>query len=200
VVAEGAAKPELEWAPTVTSASLETIAGRTSFTRQMAEDAPAVRSFINGELQRAVATKVEAQAKAAVIAATLPTATGPTGAGVSGAIRQGIATVQAAGYNPNAVIMHPDDAVLIDIESMTQFRGDPYWGLSPVYNTAATEGIVTVGDFKSGVQHYRRNSVSLYVTDSHASNFSLNILDALAEQRCKTVVTRSAALVEATAA
>jgi hypothetical protein len=200
VVAEGAAKPTLEWAPSVTSSSLDTVAGRTSFTRQMAEDLPAVRSFINGELQREVERKVEAEAKAAVIAATLPTVTGPADTGVSGAIRAGIATVQAAGYNANAVIMDPADAVDIDIESMTMFRGDPYWGLNVVFDVAATAGVVTVGDFKSAVQHYRRNSVQLYVTDSHASNFSLNILDALAEQRCKTVVTRPAALVEATAA
>jgi hypothetical protein len=36
------------------------------------------------------------------------------------------------------------------------------------------------------------------MTDSHAGNFALNIIDALAEQRSKTVVTRPAALCKAT--
>jgi HK97 family phage major capsid protein len=199
IVPEKGSKPELEWEPNVESSSLDTIAGRTSFTRQLAEDAPAVRSFIDGELQREVSRKVEAEAKAALGAATLPTASGPAGAGVSGAIRAGKAAVQAAGFSPNAVVMSADDAVAIDIASMSSFRGDPYWGLTPVIDPDASAGTVTVGDFKAGVQHYRRNAVQLYVTDSHGTHFAENILDALAEQRCKTVVTRPAALVEATA-
>ena len=199
VVAEGAKKPELEWEPTVTSSSLNTIAGTTSFTRQLAEDASAVTSFINGELQREVTKKVEAEAKAALAAATLPTAAGPAGAGVSGAIRAGKAAVQAAGYNPNAVLMSAEDSVDVDIASMALFRGDPYWGLTPVIDPDATSGTVTVGDFKAGVQHYRRNSVQLFLTDSHADAFVYNIIWALAEQRAKTVVTKPAALVEVTA-
>src|SRR5680860_36347 len=100
VVAEKASKPEIEWAPSVTSASLDTIAGRTSFTRQIAEDAAAVISFINGELQAEVSRKVEAEAKAALAAATLPAVTGPAGKGLLGAIRAGMAEVQGAGYSP----------------------------------------------------------------------------------------------------
>lgn len=199
VVAPGATKPELEWKPTVTSASLDTIAGRTSFHRSMAEDMSAVQSFINGELQREVSRKVEKEARAAVAAATLPTATGPADSGISGAIRAGMAVVEAAGYTSNAAIVHPNDAVAIDIASMAMFRGDPYWGLQIVHDPEATEGVVTLGDFASAVQHYRRNAVQLYVTDSHSTHFAENILDALAEQRAKTVVTRAAALVEVTA-
>lgn len=199
VVAPGATKPELEWVPNVTSSSLDTIAGRTSFHRSMAEDMSAVQSFINGELQREVSRKVEKEARAAVAAATLPTATGPADSGISGAIRAGMAVVEAAGYTSNAAIVHPNDAVAIDIASMGQFRGDPYWGLRIVHDPEATEGVVTLGDFASAVQHYRRNAVQLYVTDSHSTHFAENILDALAEQRAKTVVTRPAALVEVTA-
>jgi HK97 family phage major capsid protein len=199
VVAEGAKKPELEWKPTVTSSSLDTIAGTTSFTRQLAEDASAVTSFLNGELQREVTKKVEAEAKAALAAATLPTANGPADAGVSGAIRAGKAAVQAAGYNPNAVLMSASDSVDVDISSMALFRGDPYWGLTPVIDPDAADGTVIVGDFKAGVQHYRRNSVQLFLTDSHADAFVYNIIWALAEQRAKTIVTKPAAMVEVSA-
>jgi len=200
VVAEGAAKPTLEWKPVVTSSSLDTIAGTTSFTRQLAEDASAVQSFINGELQREVTKKVEAEAKAALAAATLPTATGPADAGVSGAVRAGKAAVQAAGYNPNGFLISSDDLVGVDIAGMAMFRGDPYWGLTPVVDPEMSAGDdIIVGDFKAGVQHYRRNSVQLFLTDSHADAFVHNILWALAEQRCKTIVTKPAAMVSVSA-
>jgi hypothetical protein len=200
VVAPGATKPELEWEPSVTSSSLDTVAGRTSFHRSLAEDASAVVSFINGELQREVTRKVEAEAKAALAAATLPTATGPAGAGVSGAIRAGKAAVQAAGYSPNGFLVASEDLIEIDIASMTMFRGDPYWALQPIIDPEMSAGDpIIVGDFKAGVQHYRRNTVQLFSTDSHSTHFAENILDVLAEQRCKTVVARPAALVEVAA-
>jgi HK97 family phage major capsid protein len=199
VVGEGLGKPEVEWEPTVVPASLENIAGRTSFTRQLAEDGPAVVSYINGELQRDVTVKAEANAKAVLAAATLPTKTGPAGKGIAGAIRAGKAVVEAAGFVPNAFLIHSDDLVDLDLASFNQFRGDPYFGMTPVVDPSATKGTVIVGDFKAGVQHYRRSNVQLYMTDSHDGNFALNILDALAEQRSKTVVTRPAALCKATA-
>jgi HK97 family phage major capsid protein len=199
VVPEAGKKPELSWKPTVTSSSLDTIAGTTSFTRQLAEDASAVTSFINGELQREVTKKVEAEAKAALAAATLPSGAGPADAGVSGAIRVGKAMVQAAGYSPSVVVMSSDDSVAVDIASMGQFRGDPYWGLTPVIDPDATDGTVLVLDGKAAIQHYRRNNVQLFLTDSHADAFVYNILWALAEQRCKTVVTKPAAGAEVTA-
>lgn len=198
VVGEGLGKPEVEWEPTVVPASLENIAGRTSFTRQLAEDGPAVVSYINGELQRDVTVKAEAQAKAVLAAATIPTATGPAGKGVTGAIRKGKAVVEAAGFTPNVVLIHSDDMVDLDIASAGQYRGDPYFGLTPIVDPAAVAGTVIVGDFKAGVAHYYRSAVQLYMTDSHEGNFALNIIDALAEQRSKTVVTRPAALCKAT--
>jgi hypothetical protein len=200
IVAEGAKKPELSWKPSVTSSSLVTVAGTTSFTRQLSEDASAVTSFLNGELQREVSKKVEAEAKAALAAASLASVTGPAGAGASGAIRAGKAAVQAAGYTPNGFLISSDDLVAVDIAGMSMFRGDPYWGLTPVVDPDLDAGDpITVGDFKAGVQHYRRNNVQLFLTDSHADAFVYNIIWALAEQRCLTVVTKPAALVEVTA-
>jgi hypothetical protein len=200
IVPEGGLKPTLEWEPKVTSSSLDTVAGTTNFTRQLAEDASAVTSFINGELQREVSKKVEAEAKAALAAATLPTATGPAGTDITGAIRAGKAAVQAQGYNPNGFLISSDDLVSVDLAGMSMFRGDPYWGLSPVVDPSMDAGDpIVVGDFKAGVQHYRRNNVQLFLTDSHADAFVHNIIWALAEQRCKTIVTKPAALVEVTA-
>jgi HK97 family phage major capsid protein len=199
VVGEGLTKPEVEWEPTVLPTTLDNIAGRTSFTRQLAEDGPAVVAYINGELQADVLRKAEQEAKAAINAATLPAVVGPAGTGLSGAIRAGKAAVVNAGYAPNAFLIHSDDLVALDLASVENFRGDPYWGMTPVVDPNATLGTVIVGDFKAGVSHYQRSSVALYLTDSHGTHFAENIIDALAEQRSKTVVTRPAALAEATA-
>lgn len=200
-VAEKAAKPPAEYAPTVTPATLDMIAVYTQLTRQLVEDAPAVRSLIDGELQREVLVKEESEAAAALAAATLPTATVPFGESLLSAIRVGIGTVQAAGYNPNAVLVNPADWATLDIAILGGTMAGPvintnYWGLSVIADNAQPLGTATVGDFRAGVQHYTRSGVSLYITDSHADTFLSNVFTILAERRSKTLVTRPAALVE----
>lgn len=206
VVPEGTLKPSVEWVPTVTSASLATIAAHTSFTRQLAEDAVAVRNFLTNELQNEVRRELEEQAASAIAGATLPTATGPAGKGVLGAIRAGIAEVQALGFTPNAFLVNSDDLVDLDLAVMATAGTAPnqtnsFWGLRPVVAPAGVvaAGTVIVGDFRRGVDHYQRTGVQLYLTDSHGENFRLNILDAIAEARALTKVVRPDALVEVTA-
>jgi hypothetical protein len=202
VVPEGATKPSAEWAPVVTPATLDNVAVWTQLTRQLIEDAPAVRDLINGELRREVLIREEALAAAALIAATLPTA---DGAGdLMAGIRVGMATVQAAGYTPRHALINPADWAALDIAILGGTLMGPtvnssYWGLSLIASGSQPVGTVTVGDLNAGVQHYVRSGVSLYITDSHSSTFVENIFTALAERRAKTLVTRPAALCEVTA-
>lgn len=203
VVPEGTLKPSIEWAPTVTSRSLVTIAAHTNITRQLAEDSAAVRSFLTNQLQNEVRRTVEAEAVAAVGAAAVPTATGPAGTGLLGAIRKGIAEVQANGFTPNGFLVNADDLIGLDLAVMATAGTGPdqrnaFWGLRPVADTAGivTPGEVLVGDFRAGIQHYSRNAVQLFMTDSHAENFRLNILDFIAETRALTAVVRPDALVK----
>ena len=203
IVPEKGAKPSAEWAPTVVPGTLDTIAVYTQLTRQMVEDAAAVRSLIDSGLRREVLLKEELEAAAALVAAVLPTATGET---LLAAIRVGIAEVQGAGYNPSAALINPMDWADLDIHMLehsnvgTQVTYQTYWGLRLISSPAQPVGTVTVGDFNSGVQHYVRSGVSLYITDSHADTFLSNVFTLLAERRTKTVVTRPAALCEVTAA
>jgi HK97 family phage major capsid protein len=199
-VAEKAPKPSVEFEPTVTPYTLDTIAAYTQLTRQLIEDAPAVRSTIDSELRREIALKLEAEAAAALVAATLPTAQGAT---LLAGIRKGVGVVQAAGYNPNAVILNPADWADLDIDVFTgtlngAVIGQRFWGLTPIAAPSQPAGTATVGDMSAGVQHYSRTGISLYVTDSHADTFLANVFTLLAEARAKTVVTRPAALVECT--
>jgi hypothetical protein len=203
IVPEKGAKPSAEWAPTVTPATLDNIAVYTQLTRQMVEDAAAVRSLIDSGLRREVLLKEELEAAAALVAATLPTADG-AGDLLAG-IRIGIAEVQGNGYNATAALINPMDWANLDVHLLDhQSVGEAsvhfnYWGLRLISSPAQPEGTVTVGDFNAGVQHYVRSGVALYITDSHADTFLSNVFTLLAERRTKTLVTRPAALCEVTA-
>jgi len=201
VVPEGSPKPSAEFVPTVVSLTLDTIAAYTQMTRQMIEDAPAVRSSIDGQLRREVAIKIEAEAAAAIAGATLPTAEGND---LLSAIRAGVGAVQAAGYRPNAVLLNPADWADLDINVFGSTLNGPvigqsFWGLRPIAANSQPAGTATVGDMGAGVQRYARTGISLYVTDSHADTFLSNVFTLLAEARGKTIVTRPNALVECTA-
>lgn len=200
VVPEGSLKPSMEFAPTVDSFVLDTIAVWTSATRQLLEDAPAIRAKIDSELRREVVRKMESEATAVLAGATLPTTSGAT---LLAGIRKGIGVVQAAGFTPNAVLLNPSDFADLDIEVfgstlLGPSRSGSFWGIRPVPSNDQPVGTVTVGDFSTAIQRYVRSGVSLYITDSHADLFLKNVFVLLAEARAKTVVTRPDALVTVT--
>lgn len=202
VVAEKAEKPPIEYEPQVTADTLDNIAAYTQLTRQMIEDYPSVRAFIDGDLRYQIAKKEEAQIAAAMVAATLPTAEGDD---LLAAIRMGMATVQSAGYSPNSVVLNPEDAAELDISVMGVTVGGPvtqngYWGLRPITASSQPAGTATVGDLRAGVSKFVRQSIGLYVTDSHAETFLSNVFTLLAERRSLANVTRPAALCECGAA
>lgn len=203
-VAEKAPKPSAEYAPTVTPDTLDMIAVYTQLTRQLIEDQAAVRSYIDGALRADVMRAEEAEAAAVLAAATLPAAVVTTGASLLESIRVGIGTVQGAGYTPNAVLLNPADWAALDIGVMGVTVSGPqlsasFWGLRPVSAASQPAGIATVGDFRTGTNHFVRSGVSLYVTDSHADTFLSNVFTLLAERRSKTAVIRPAAFCECAA-
>jgi hypothetical protein len=200
-VAEKSAKPSAEWGPVVTPSTLDNFAVYTQLTRQMIEDFPAVRSLIDGELQRDVARAEEADA-AAVLAAASASIPDVTNADLLASIRMGIGAVEAAGYQASAVLLNPEDWAEMDVSIMGNTLGGPtsqqrFWGLTPISSSGQTAGTAVVGDFRSAVHHYYRSAISLYITDSHADTFLSNVFTLLAERRSKTVVVRPQALVEA---
>lgn len=201
VVAEKGNKPSVEFNPTVTADALDNIAAYTQLTRQLIEDAPAVRDMINGELVREIRREEEAQVAAAITAATLPTA---AGADLLASIRVGVGTVQAAGYAPNAVLLNPADWADMDNVVMGSTLNGPtrnqtFWGLTPIPSTAQAAGTAVVGDFRTAITQFYRSEIALYITDSHASTFLANVFTLLAERRSLAAVTRPQALVEVAA-
>lgn len=203
VVAEGAAKPEAAVTLTPKSATLDTIAHWVQITRQALEDASYIRSLLEGKLRRGLLAKVEADMATAIDAAITQTATTSIAAGgtLLKSIRVGVGKVEAAGYNPNAVLLNPTDYATLDIDVMGTtdtgpVRAATFWGLTPVASASVPAGKAFVGDFQAGATLFDRGSTNVFLTDSHASLFISNILVILAEARAKSVVDQPVAICE----
>lgn len=201
IVAEGALKPEANFAPTPQTASLNTIAHHKPITRQALEDIPRVQSIVETALRQGITAKLEADAAAAVNGGTYGTTTGTE---MLPAIRQALGEVQARGYaQANAVLLNPADWASLDIAVMVESVDGPvrvpsYWGLRPIAAPTVAVGTAFVGDFKAGVVQFERNTASVYMTDSHDDYFLRNILVILAETRALSVVAQPAAIQEVT--
>jgi hypothetical protein len=195
VVAEGALKPEATIGSELETINLSTVAHWVSATRQVLEDSPALRSYIDTMLMRGVYKKLDGLAGAALTGATLPVATATD---LVSAIRLGIGEVQAAGFSPSLVVMNPADYADMDVAMLSKtLDGDrvraTYWGLEVVASSQVAAGNAYVGDFAAGTAFFDRNVASLYVTDSHASNFTSNIITILGEARAAAIISNTAA-------
>jgi Phage capsid family len=201
-VAEGAEKPEATYSPVLREGTLDTYAHHIPLTRQALQDIPRVQAVVQNALLRGVWLKAEAAAAAALVAATFPTATHDS---LLEAIRVGLAQNQSDGWATDAVVLNPFDYAEIDIDLLTKTLNgaraeSPVWGLRVIPAAAVAPGTAYVGDLKSGMTLFDRNVTSIYMTDSHASEFTSNIIRLLGEGRMKTVVDRPEAIVECTVA
>jgi hypothetical protein len=146
-------KPSIEYGPSVTSDTLDTIAGWTKLTRQMIEDYASVRDYIDGELRREVYMKEEAEAVAALNAAH----------GRSRRDRRGSAGFDPRRYRRSAVEgLQPDrrhaEPGGLGGPRQHDSRRDPqrpagsatYWGLTVIPAASQPAGGALVGDFRVG--------------------------------------------------
>lgn len=216
-VAEGAAKPEATFTFTEDVAPVRTIAHWVPITRQAAEDNPTMVGYINGRLAYGLELRLDGQILAGN--GTAPNIRGiinTSGVGTytPGAaearvitIRKAITIAQLAEYQPDAVVLHPNDWQSIELDQDTtgawrvsqnvQNSLTPrIWGLNVVVTTAITTATYLVGAFKLGATLWERHGVRLLMSDSHASNFTSNILVLLAELRAALTVWRPAAFVK----
>jgi HK97 family phage major capsid protein len=203
VTAEGSAKTEAAVTPSLKTVSLDTIASWAQYSRQFGEDAPGLVDFLNANLSRGILDKREALAAAALTGdASIPVTANTTGTLLQG-IRRAIASVQTAGYKPNAVALNPQDYAGIDIELLGKIvmgvgsgpqQGMQYWGVVPIPVGAVPSGTAFVGDFTTAMVELVRSEVQVYTTDSHASTFTSNVLTTLVECRTKPIVHRAEAL------
>lgn len=213
VVAESAAKLAVEFTSTEVSGTLTKSAYILDVTQETLEDEPQARTILSSWLTAGVQRKIENDAAAAVVAGSgyLTVATPATG-NAAQAIRLSIATLQANGLTANAALINPTDWANLDLymfgaagsNSQSVVQSNP-WGVQLIAVNAVAAGTVYVGDFKAGLLHIQRSSVSVDITDSGMSvettprdRFTHNLYGLRAEARYKTLVQQPKAICKAT--
>jgi HK97 family phage major capsid protein len=110
--------------------------------------------------------------------------------------------------NPDGAIFHPLDWQDIRLLKTTDGRyiwGEPsemgperIWGLNVVKTTAMTQNTALIGAFQYATQVFRRNEMTLAVSDQHSDFFIKNQMMLRAEERLALVVYRPTALCSVT--
>lgn len=202
-VAEGSAKPQAGPTLAVVTEPIRTVAAWVNLTRQVAADSPQVRDYLDGRLRYSVKRRADGQ----VISGdgTSPNISGLTDrSGIVTyapaaaearyvSIRHAIRLMEDVESVPEIVILNPADAELFDlsnstsaglhaVENMAGSGARTSWGLTQVRSTAVTAGTAVLVD-PMAVAVLDRQQVTAYMTDSHASNFTSNILTLLLEAR-----------------
>lgn len=220
-VAESAAKPEATMATTLLTAPVRTLAVHMPVTEQQLQDVPQIQSMIDNELLNDLARLEEKQfmygsgagenlqgilplAGVPLIARTAPLATQNLDR-----IKIGSTDVMIAGYEPNAVAIHPIDwegIVLLkatDNNYLWQVVTDPQtgqqrvWGLAVVETTAMKnpanlQRYLLVGDFVRGATVFDRQAASVQVGWINAQ-FTQNLRTVRAEERLAFAIKRPTA-------
>jgi HK97 family phage major capsid protein len=227
-VTEGAAKPEATFTLTLKTDTTATIAHFVNITRQALDDDLQMRGYIEGRLTFGLLKRLNGQilngnGTAPNLRGILNTSgLGAYTAGTATekaivSIRKAKTVAQLSEYDPDTVVLNPVDWEAVELTSATdgslimapqaQALGGqtPVWGLRPVITTAitgttfgTTGGTFLVGGMREAVTLWERTGVQIFITDSHASNFTSNILTLLAEMRAALSVWRPLAIVKGT--
>lgn len=208
VVAEKASKPTSYIEFDKTTVPVEKLATLLQVSDEMLEDAPAVASYINSRLALFVKRAEEAYLLTKLddnVSATAAAGDLTGGTTRFDAIFAGIVDVRTnGGLEPDAVILHPIDhaemTISKDAVNGQYFSGGPYvapaqnpWGLRAVVTQAQTQNTGIVGAFREGAQVWRRGGLTVEATNSHGTNFALNVTAIRAEERLALTVYRPAA-------
>lgn len=225
-VAEGGTKPESTIAFELKSDSTRTIAHWVNFGRQVLADESQIQGYVEGRLTYGLLKKINEQVLAGdgvapnlrgiVNTSGIGTYTAPAAEDPLISVRKARTVAELSEYYPDAVVMNPVEWERIELSTDLngQFRvvganvaggATPrIWGLNVVLSVKLTASIVgtggkfLVGAFREGATLWERNGVETYLTDSHASNFTANLITLLVEIRAVLSVWRPKAFVYGT--
>jgi len=209
-VTEGSAKPQAGITTQLNTETIATIAAWANITRQAAADVPMIQGYLDGRLRYSLKRRLDSQiingnGTAPNIRGLLNRSgilTYAPGAAEQRAIsiRKGITLMENAESVPEIVVLNPSDAETFDLTNSAAaglhavdwsadgrggFQQSPSrtaWGLVQVHSTAITAGTAMLLD-PLAVSILDRMTPTAYMTDSHASNFTANILTLLLELR-----------------
>jgi HK97 family phage major capsid protein len=212
-VAEGAAKPESTLAFEELTSPVRKLATWLPVTDEAFSDVPALRSYVNNRLRIFLNQVEEDQLlNGDGIAPNLEGILNVTGIQtyalsaepIPDAIHKGMTLIWTGSFFvPDGLLLHPADweeirllrtADGIYIWGSPQDPGTPrIWGVPITQTTAISEGTGLLGNFKQGATVYRRQGLTMKVSDSHAALFVSNTVAILVEERLALVPFRPAA-------
>lgn len=133
------------------------------------------------------------------------------------AIHRAITKIRAVGFfEPDGVVIHPTDYQIIRLEkdaNAQYYGGGPFvgqygnngyptligpWGLRPVVTTAITAGTCLVGAYKMGAMVFRREGVTVQMTNSNEDDFKKNLIAIRVEERLAFAIWRRLAFCSVT--
>jgi HK97 family phage major capsid protein len=234
-VAEGATKPESTLGFSTLDEPIKKIATSITISDELLEDAPAIQSFINGQMSMFVNIEAERQlfrgtsggneVQGIFTSRGVPIYAGGTAAGnyAEQLFKAMNGTRGSAFVEPEWVILHPTDYQVLRLLKDTAgqyFGGGPFQGPygagtnfqssgqltggaldalwnKAVYVTSAIGGAGTalIGSTAAG-QVWNRGGMRVEATNSHSTNFVLNLTAIRAERRLGLTLYRPNALCE----
>ena len=227
-VAEAGAKPQLHVVdPATVTDALKKIAGFVKFTDEMTEDLDFYVSEINGRLLYELAKFEEAQILDGLGTGStllgllrrvgIQTETGATIIDNADAVFRSMTKVSTgSGLDADGIVINPIDyqAFRLKVDANKQYYGGgffaaeygngtltaqpPLWGLRTVVTPAIAAGTVLVGAFSQAATVYRKGGVRVESTNSHASDFTSNLVTVRAEERLALAVRRPSGFVKLT--
>lgn len=208
--AEGGQKAETSLTWTLVNMPISTVAHWIKISRQLAMDNAALAAYVNLRMVYGVNRRVETQLAAGN--GTAPNISGFMNAGNFTAhgygdaalgsvlkklvlIRKIIGDLEAAGYNPNAIVLNPADWATVEIDIFTagsanivpfsyDAMGRPVlFGRRVVTSVGMTADQFAVGDYTMAGTIHNREGVVVEMSESDSDNFTKNLITIRAERR-----------------
>lgn len=219
VVSEGARKPQTNLTFDLKSVPVRTIAHYTKASRQILDDAPQLRSYIDGRLRYGLMYVEENEllygdGTGQHILGIVPQATAYSAA-FTPANLQNIDTLRLASlqatlalYPATGYVLHPTDWAKIELtkDGMQRYIvGDPQnqiaprlWNLPVVATQAMQVTKFLTGAFQLGAQIFDRMSIEVLISTENEDDFVRNMITIRAEERLALAVYRPQAFIYGT--
>lgn len=216
VVAEGAAKPEANYAGTIKTGTVKTIAAWTKMTEQMIADDANIVSFINADMQYQLNKVIDYQLVRGTGSGQLKglnqsgnytdyiTGSGfTTGDTVIDLVLKVSAQMRAANINNITLLLNPVDWVKVLtaknvnkdylIPGIVDIPTQRIWGIPVILSGSVESGKFHMGDFFAGGKIIERSGIAVEM-DREQDDFTKNLMTLRVERRLDFAVVQPKAL------
>lgn len=216
VVAEGAAKPEANYAGTIKTGTVKTIAAWTKLTEQMIADDANIVSFINADMQYQLNKVIDYQLVRGTGSGQLKglnqsgnytdyiTGSGfTTGDTVIDLVLKVSAQMRAANINNITLLLNPVDWVKVLtaknvnkdylIPGIVDIPTQRIWGIPVILSGSVEAGKFHMGDFFAGGKIIERSGIAVEM-DREQDDFTKNLMTLRVERRMDFAVVQPKAL------